>query len=248
LFKLLDGMIYRHYARIIAVSEAVAGALRRWLPEVGPKLAVVPNAVDPRGFHVAATERDGLRQTLGLGADEQVVLFVGRLMPAKGVDVLLEALNQLPSSAKFKMLVVGPGPLRAALEQQVPERLRAQVSFLGARSDVPTLLAAADLLVLPSRWEGLPVILLEAMAARLPILATRVGGIPEVLEHGVSGWLVPPEDAPALAEGMTHLLQSKPARARQAEAAWQILLDRFSPEVTLRQLLGVYQAVLEARP
>ncbi len=247
-FKLLDRAIYRRYARIVAVSEAVATALRHWLPEVAAKLAVVPNSVDPSRFAVSPAQRQAVRHALGLAPNDQVILFVGRLVRAKGVEVLLEALAHLPAKARAKCLIVGPGPLRAELEQNLDESLRRSVTFLGARSDIPDLLAAADLFVLPSRWEGLPVVVLEAMAARLPIVATRVGGIPDVLQHGVSGCLVPPDDPRSLADGIGALLSSQTARVRQADVAFQVLCARFSPDVTLRRLLGVYGSMLEVRP
>jgi glycosyltransferase involved in cell wall biosynthesis len=245
-FKLLDRAIYRRYAQIVAVSDEVGQALWRWLPGLEEKIQVVSNAVDPAQFDIPDSEIRELRQTLNINPNDKIVLFVGRLKPVKGVDILLEALANLPpAEMPARVLVVGDGPLKETLKKQAVDLgLEKRVTFLGLRADIPLLLKLADLIVLPSRWEGLPMILLEAMAAQTPVLATPVGGIPEVIEHGKSGWIVPPEDSSALAEGMAHLLQSSYLRARLSNGAFQTLRAQYSTQVAVKKLLGIYYNVL----
>ena len=249
LFKILDWAIYRRYARIVAVSEEVCEALLRWLPGLGDKVQVVPNAVDPARLRVPESQIHPIRQELGISEEDRVVLYAGRLIPAKGPDVLLEALLQLSAKdTPIRVLVAGDGPLEETLRKQatVPP-LDGKVTFLGLRTDIPLLLNLADLVVLPSRWEGLPMILLEAMAARRPVIATAVGGIPEVIEHGVTGWLVPPEAPLALADAIALLLQSPDLCERLSNGAFQRVCAQYSTEVTIKKLLDIYYNVLQVR-
>ncbi|MEO0913564.1 MAG: glycosyltransferase family 4 protein, partial [Pseudomonadota bacterium] len=143
-------------------------------------------------------------------------LFIGRLAAVKGVPVLLEALRDVPEVA---LTLIGDGPERAALEAEAGP-LGDRVTFLGYRSqaEVAEALAEVDLLVLPSFAEGVPVVLMEAMAAGLPVISSRVAGIPELVEDGVSGLLLPPGDAAALAEAL-RALAADPARRAAMGAA-----------------------------
>jgi len=240
-FKPLDRLLYSRYRQILPASEGVAAALCRWLPELRAKVQVVPNTVAAAPAALTAAGRTALRDELGIAPGEAVVLYAGRLVPEKGADVLLAALTGLTPPGPVRVLVAGDGPLRAELEG----RARAltspvQVSLLGNREDLPRLLALADLVVLPSRWEGLPMFLLEAMAAGKAVLACAVGGIPDAVEHAASGWLVAPEDSPALGAALSHLLARPPLRARLGAGARQTFVARFSPEQAVETLLAVY--------
>ena len=249
MFKILDWAIYSRYAQIIAVSDQVGEALLRWLPGLEGKVQVVPNAVDPEHFRVPEEKVDHVRQELGIKEEDKVVLYAGRMQPAKGPDILLEALSYLPArDTSIRVLMAGNGPLEDTLRKQAANpSLDVKVTFLGLRTDLPVLLNLADLVVLPSRWEGLPMILLEAMAARKPVIATNVGGIPEVIEHGVSGWLVPAEDPPALARGIDLLLQSTGLCERLSNGAFQRVCARYSTEAAIKMLLDIYCNVLKER-
>ena len=140
-----------------------------------------------------AVDRAEVRAAFGWPADAPVVLFAGRLMPQKGVDDLVDALDLLQHiRPQLKTLIVGGGPLKSELEETAHAfRLDDTVRFLGHRDDVPRLLAAADLLVLPSLYEGLPNVVLEAMRFRKPVVATAAPGTTEVVVDGETGLLVP---------------------------------------------------------
>lgn len=222
--------------RVIAVSEAVAGGLAAaGFP--GGRLVVVPNGVDTTVFK-PPLDRAALRHRMGLGG-ERVVLFLGRLEAVKGIDVLLAAWKQL--SIEATLVVAGEGSLRHLLER--PPR---GVRYLGPRADAAELLGCADLLVLPSRSEGLPMVVLEAMACGLPVLASDVGGVAEAVDRRV-GRLVPPGDPVALAGGLMELLAS-PALGEQGAAALARALERFTLTRMVERIREVYADLGGVRP
>jgi glycosyltransferase involved in cell wall biosynthesis len=159
------------------------------------------------------------------------LLFVGRLAAVKGVPVLFRALTQVARQcSEVKLTLIGDGPERARLEAEAHSMgLGGMVHFAGYRSqiEVAEALAGADVLVLPSFAEGLPVVLMEAMAARLPVVATRIAGVPELVEHGISGLLVSPGDANALAEAIARLLGDAALRVQIGAAGRVKVLAEF---------------------
>jgi glycosyltransferase involved in cell wall biosynthesis len=182
------------------------------------------------------------RAALDLEADAPVALCLARLSPEKDVGNFLEAAALLPE-AGARFLVAGDGPLLPTLRHQIAFLgLEGRATLLGRRDGVPTLLAAADLLCLPSREEGLSLAALEAMAAGLPLVATRVGGLPEAVEDGKTGLLVPPRDPSALAGALARLL-TDPARARAMGAAGRA---RAAACFTRDRMLQATHAVYEA--
>jgi glycosyltransferase involved in cell wall biosynthesis len=172
------------------------------------------------------------------------VLFVGRLAAQKGVTTLLEAVPLLRSPAA--VVLVGDGPLRPALERQAARVAPSRVRFQGfvPHADVPAWLAAADVLVLPSVYEELGSVLLEAMAAGLPVVASAVGGIPDAL--GPAGRLVPAGDPAALAAAVDEVLDD-PALAAELTAAARRRAAAFSWDTLAGQVLEVYRQVVEGR-
>jgi len=177
--------------------------------------------------------RAEVRAELGLPEGAVVGVQVANLLPVKAHDVLVRALAQVrDEGTRLTMLVVGEGPERSRIETLAaelclgPDRLR----LLGFRTDVPDLLGAADLFALPSRMEGLPLSALEAMAQRLPVVTTRVGGIPEVVLEGKQGLLVPPEDAPALAGALAKLAKSEGLRRAMGDSGYARAREEFSFE------------------
>jgi glycosyltransferase involved in cell wall biosynthesis len=209
----LDWLLVRMATRIIAISEAVKARLKRW-PRAHGRCIVVPNGLDLAAF-VAAKEQAVVRGSLGIGPEERVIGLVGRLVPFKGHRYLIQAFADVrlrhPSA---RLLVVGDGPERDKLEQQVGDMgLKGAVHFTGHRCDVPDMLSIMEIFVLPSLGEHFGRVLLEAMALEKPVVGTRAGGVPEVVEDGVTGVLVPPANPEALAEGIIRLLDD-PAQAR----------------------------------
>ena len=189
IYRALDLFLLRLADRVITVSREQQRLLRR--RGVEPRrLVLVPNVIDVDAFRAGAGRPDRARSAVGLPRQGPVVAAVGRLAHQKGLDLFLEAAvgigRQRPDC---RFVIAGSGPLRPALERQVDlSGLRDRVHLVGYRSDVARLMLACDVVVLPSRSEGMPLVLLEALAMARPVVAARVGGVPEVLADGVGGW------------------------------------------------------------
>jgi glycosyltransferase involved in cell wall biosynthesis len=230
-------------ARVLPVCEN----LRRAIVARGieARFEIVPNAVDTGIFYPAAK-----RRTAGARGTAKRLLFVGNLEPTehKGFPTLIQALSQLVGRrVDWHFDVVGDGPSRAALERAVAESgLSRRVSFLGSKPkpEIAELMRGSDLFVLPSRFENLPCVIIEAMACGLPVLSTRVGGIPEMVTEQ-DGLLVEYGDATVLAEALDRMLDGLATYSRDAIAAGA--RERFSLEAVGRQLAAVYDSALETR-
>ncbi|MEZ4387947.1 MAG: glycosyltransferase family 4 protein [Candidatus Krumholzibacteriia bacterium] len=184
----------------------------------------------------------------GLVPDRLHALMVGRLTGVKAIDVAVDALALLPDGHRWHLDLVGDGGLRGDLEAQVSRLgLRDRVTFHGFRRDVFALMAHSDLLLMTSHHEGLPYTLLEAMSLGLPTLASDVGGLAEVLRHGETGWLVPPNDPPAVADALATLAADPSLRQRLGEAAAREQRARYTLSAMGEQYLAVYDAVLSGR-
>jgi len=233
-------LMLRPFRRIIAVSEEVRSRYAEALGVPARKLAVVHN-----GINVSPVVRPAdpaLRAELVRGRPDYIVFTPARLHEQKGHTFLLAAAVEVPDAT---FVLAGDGPLRAQLEAQARELGVAQrCLFLGHRSDVPALLAAADLFVLPSLYEGLPVSVLEAMAARRPIVATAIGGTDEAVTHDSGGLLVPPRDAAALASAIRRVREDPALAGRLAAAARERVEREFSSEVMARSVMRIYGEVM----
>jgi glycosyltransferase involved in cell wall biosynthesis len=194
------------------------------------RVVVIRNAIDTRRFDaVESWDRERLRQLLPT-KPELMVTAAGRLSPEKGFGLLVEAaasvIKELPETG---FILFGDGPLMPDLRKQVQRHgLQDRFILAGFRSDVDQLMPHSDLVVLPSYTEGLPNVALEALAAGVPVVATAVGGTPEVVEDGVCGLLAPPGDAPALAQAMVRMLQSKELRQTMGRAGRQRIAAHFT--------------------
>jgi glycosyltransferase involved in cell wall biosynthesis len=207
--------------RVIAVSDVTRRDLRRVLRSDATSIDVVPNGVRDRTGNGAR-----VRRQLGLGERDRLVLAVGSLYPVKGYDVLIEALGNLAADPGWRLAIAGQGAEEDRLRDLATERgIGGRIHLLGYRTDIPDLLAAADLYVMPSRSEGLPLALLEAMFAGRPVVASAVGGIPDAL--GTTGLLVPPGDPAALAGALRALLADGPRRLDLGAAAAARAAARF---------------------
>lgn len=236
-----DRMVDRH----ICVSRSVADFSRDsgGLPE--SKLVVIPNGVDTARFEAAAAT--DLRE-LGIHAP-RVATFVGRLDRQKGLDWLLEtAPRWMLAQPDVDLLFVGDGPQEPELRRLVARlQLDDRVHFLGRRNDVPSILKASDLFVLPSRWEGMPNVLLEAMASRLPIVSTRVEGVAELLGPGTDAQTVTFGDSDALCERIEHLLGDESAAAEIAAANYDRVVEGFTLDAMVRRYEAVWDKTLEEK-
>lgn len=237
-----DWMVARH----VCVSQDVAGfsAARGGLPV--SKICVIPNGVD--AARLGEAPRADLAQ-FGIPPASRTLLFVGRLDPQKGPFVLLAAAKDLLARySDLHVLLVGEGPLGEKLRAWVAkENLPSRIHFAGRRNDVPSLFRAADLFVLPSLWEGLPNVVLEAMAAGVPVVATRVEGVSDLLIDGRTGLIVPPDSAADLGEAIDRLLVD-PDHARQmARNAQHFVRERFAWEHVIDQYEQLYLELLASR-
>lgn len=223
--------------RIIAVSQAAAESLILAGIDAS-KLTTVRNGVRPRP---SGKTRAAMRQELGLAADDDLLLMVARLTPQKGHDTLLDALPLILAQRPGTWAVfAGSGPEHERLTARLwHDPCRGHVIMLGHRGDIPDLLATADVLVLPSHFEGLPLAVLEAMAAGLPIVASRIGGTVEALGHDYP-FLVPPADPNALANAVSDLLSSRAVAADLGAALRRRFHDRFEAGRMAEEIRGIY--------
>ena len=235
--------------RLIGVGESVRRALvdNEGLPE--SRTETIYNGVPLEKF-LAVKGDAGLRLVvraeLGIAAHEFAIIQVARLNALKDHATAIRTLKRLrDDDVPAKLILVGDGEERSKLEQFVAEqKLTDAVVFLGARSDIPPLLTAADAFLLSSISEGIPLTLIEAMGAGIPIVSTDVGGIPEIIEHGVAGLLAPARDDEALAAHLQSLCQNSAQRKQLAENGCRRAVEQFSLEQMHRQYVDVYDKLL----
>lgn len=230
--------------RLICVSEA-AGRSYRAAGVPAAKLRVVRNGISPRRPHSTTVET---RARLGLPKDARIVLTVGRLQAQKGYACLVETIPRIVARIpQARFIWAGEGPL----EQQLRARIAALglekvVFLLGQRDDIADLLAVADLFVLPSLFEGLPLAVLEAMAAGLPVVATQVCGLAETVVDSVTGRLVPAQDVAALTAAITQILGDPVIAARYGAAGRARYESDFGVDRMAREVAAIYDEVLRA--
>jgi glycosyltransferase involved in cell wall biosynthesis len=230
---------HKQVNRYVAASETIRAMLIE--DGIAPgRVVTVHDGIDVD--RVAAVEPLNLREECWFPAHSLIVGHVGALSPSKGQKFLVDAaaivVREMPEA---RFLLVGEGELHDALEHQIKHLHLAQhVLLTGFRADVLGVLKGLDLFVMSSVTEGLGTALLDAMAAGRPIVATRAGGIPEVVVHGETGLLVPPRDAPALAAGILEVLRDPGRRSRYAAAGLARVRDRFSVDRMVEETLAVY--------
>lgn len=232
----------RHRAdRVVAVSDAVRSWYRATFDVEDDRVVTVRNGVAP-GESATPQRRRATRAALGLGDTDVVAVMVGVMRPGKGHAELLEAARLLGGDGGVRFVLLGDGPLRPALEQRA-RQLALDVVFAGFRPDVRQVLAGADLVVHPTLFDALPTALIEALAAGLPVVASDVGGVPEIVD-GTCGVLVPAGDPRSLADAVRALATDEAARARAGQAARRRFDAEFTAEGWARRLRETYDAVL----
>ncbi len=205
------------------------------------RLRLVRGGIDPARI-TTATKAD--RVDLGVQPDDRIVLWVGRLDPVKGLQTLIDAFADVAVKCAVHLLLVGGGPQRDVLQERVAALgLSDRVRFLGPRDDVPSLLKAADLFAFPSRTEGLPNALLEAMAAGCPIVTTDVPGCRDLIQNDRTGLLVPPDDTSSRASAMEALLTDRERARHLGDAAATAAANQWHIHDTLAAYESVYQEV-----
>ncbi len=237
------------FERIVCLSRAIIEQCAEKPYIAREKLDLIPSAVDCGRFDAERGKRESLRREFGLGEDDLAIAMTGRLRPEKGHDVLLAAapgiVRRFPNA---KFLLIGSGSMHGELERELEERgLGRHVILTGFRNDVPACLAAADIYAQPSRSEGLGTSVLEACAARLPVVASEVGGIPDVIENGVSGLLVEVGNGAALEAGIARLLESAQLRQQLAAGGREKVERVFSLGALVEKTAALYASLAPPR-
>jgi len=237
---------FRRADRVVAVSDSTARRLHD-LTRLDPlSVRIIHNGIELERFQNPETkaQRKEIRASLGAADDDFLILVLSVLRPGKGHDVLLRAWPSIQKRRPHaKLVIAGGGEMQSELVAQA-ELLGNSVRLLGARNDVPGLLAACDLLVLPSVSEALPTVIMEAAAARKAVIATNVGGVPELVEDGKTGVLVPPGDGDSLADAILQLIFD-PNRLRNfGEEAERKAIRQFSMDRQITETLKLWNEVI----
>lgn len=228
--------------RFVAVSDAV-GRYTSKIEWIGSKkLEKIYNGINMESF-TNLPEKAKTRKELGFTYNVSLVATVGRLTDQKGVDIFIRSCMEISRQYKrVRFIIVGEGPCRKDLENLVEDLgMEEEIEFWGARHDIPKILSALDIMVVPSRWAGFELTLAEAMAAGVPVVASKVGPIPEVIADGETGILVPAEDPKALADAVIQLLGDSSLRKRMGEAGKKRVLEKF----TVQKMVSQYEALYE---
>ncbi len=224
----------------ISVSKYIGRKLTSVFRIPAGKIRVIPNSV-PEAMFPSSCAR-GLPEALSHFRGRPIIMTVARLHKQKGLGYLLRAATLVPEAA---FVLAGDGPEKTDLQMQASSLgLSDRVVFAGYLTDIPNWLAGCDLFVLPSFYEGLPLSLLEAMAAGKPVVATDIPGNNEVIKQGKTGWLVPPGDAEALAKGIRTILANPKMASRLAQAGQDLVRREFTEDCIVHQVTQVYEELL----
>ena len=209
------------------------------------KVRVIHNGIDISQFN-RPFMTDQLKNTFGIERSDFVVTIVGRLSMEKGHDIFLKAAEKITKEKKnVKFLIIGDGPLKETLKSQAKNlHLEEKVIFTGIRSDMPEIYSISDILVNSSFIEGLPMTILEAMASKVAIIATRVGAIPQVIKHGINGILLDSGDYEGLAREICFLMDQPNKRKALFEQAYKDVCENFSASKMADQYTKIYQEIL----
>lgn len=245
----VERWIARSMAGVLVVSGQVASEIERLGIARPDQIAVVPLGLELDRFVRASHGPGVLRRQLGIARETPVIGVVGRLVPIKGlqyfVDAAAEVIRAVPETV---CVVIGDGTERAKLERLVAIRgVAGQVRFLGWRRDLEQIYPDVDVIVLSSLHEGTPAAIIEAMAARRAVVATRVGGLPDVIDDGRTGILVPPRDAQAIASAVVSLLRDPARRRVMGEEAQRAVYPRFAVSRLVEEMREFYIRLLRQR-
>lgn len=241
MYKMMDGLSAGRSARLVFVAEALRKNYAERSPGLKDRMHVFYNGVDTDVFNPQKYKREEIRKRLGL-KPVWTLGILGRMTQQKGHIYLLEALRRslsiLPS---FQLLIIGDGPLRPWLEKRSAEYgLRSFCQFMGVRQDIPEILAALDVVVMPSVSEGFPYVLLEALAMGRPTVAADVNGVSEIMVTGEEGYRVPPRSADRLEEALSAILANPREAQRRAEVGRNRVLEHFGLSKTIRNWEKLY--------
>lgn len=241
--QVLHWMAFRLGVVPVAIAQEVRESLRRRYRITN--IPVICNGIPVRAYALPRAIGDRWRAAHGVPSDVPVIVSVARFSPQKNHDMLLEAFAQGPARfTRAELWLVGDGELRAALEGRVADMgLQGRVRFWGRRRDIPEILAAADVFALASSWEGNPLAVMEAMAAGKPVVATAVGGIPELIQSGSSGILVSSGDVEGFARALVQLVSNSQLRKRLGMTARLVAEERFDVNVMVKEYEALYERI-----
>jgi glycosyltransferase involved in cell wall biosynthesis len=236
--------------RIIAPSEATANFQRRVNLVPRSRIDVIPNFINVARLQ-STRSRGDMRRELGIGDNAFVIITVGELIPRKNQELLVQAVPDLLAGGITPVVLLA-GKCDPSYRRKVDARIKTvkiedQVRLLGERSDIPDLLLAADCFCLPSRHEILPIALLEAMALGLPVVATNVGGVAELVRDGIDGFITKSEDKDALAAALLRLARDPDLRTRMSRAARNHVRSSYTPDVCVAKILASYHDAIRRR-
>lgn len=244
LFASVERFLSRFTDRIITVSEALKQELIEREGLQSKQLTTIYNGIDVERFS-NKIDLMAVRKSMNIPELGPIIGTIARLAPQKGVSYFLKAASLL-KEYQVNFLVVGDGPLKEELQQEAIELgLQNRVTFAGHREDIPDILATLDVFVLPSVTEGLPLTILEAMAAGKPVVATKVGGIPEAIVQRKTGIIVPPKDPEALAVALAGLLGERERMVRMGIAGQKLVKEKFTIETMVERTVNLYSQLLE---
>lgn len=236
--------VYQRADTVFAISGEVREFYCRQTNFPIERMQVIPNGINVRRIDDA--DARGVREELGIAPEDFVVGTVARLDPNKDTMTLLKAFAAIPQSTKLKLLIVGDGEERSRLEEFVNSaKVNRSVIFAGLRRDTPRLLKAMNVFALSSLSEGMPLTVLEAMAARLPVVATAVGALPEMVEEGKTGFLVSAGDVEAMSAKLGRLAADRRLAKSFGEEARRKVERKFSLDQMLRRYAELYFSMLE---
>ena len=242
IYSTLDKFILKNFKKIVVVSTQVKEEILSFrIPK--EKIIFINNGVDLRKFGVK-TDLQNLRKVLGINCFDKVIGTIGRLAPEKGHTYLIKAFCKIRLEfPDTKLLIVGDGPLRTHLQREAKNLgIENKVIFAGNRREVPDLLNLMDVFVLPSKVEAMPMALLEAIAARKSIVATKVGEVPKIINHNKEGILIESENTDELSKAVIFLLENKEAAGKFAENAYKKSLNFTTEKMAQEYLTKVYSA------
>ena len=247
-YHLINRVLSTLNDRILAVSQAVKESVVRYDRISPEKIEVLYNGIDPSRFR-GGFEHSDLRRKLGVRPEDFLIGVVARLEEQKGHIYLFRALRQLiPDFPQIKILVVGEGTLRPVLEAKVKEMgFSEQILFLGTRTDIPEILASLDLFILPSLWEGFGLALAEAMSMGIPVVATAIGGVDEVICSGHDGLLVPPGEVPSLVAAVREVILDPRKYREMGKRGKETVGNKFTRAHHLARLQDLYLEVLACK-
>jgi glycosyltransferase involved in cell wall biosynthesis len=243
--KILDKILSRQTPVIISNTAASRTLLiNRGIP--ASKIHVILNGIEPSVYDVDV-DKDAIKDEMGIPRESILIGMIGRLTRQKNYDLFISmAKHLLNQQQALHFVIVGEGELLPHLEQMIEEhRLGNSITLTGSRKDIPTLLKAFDVFVLTSSWEGLPNVIMEAMCARVAVVATEVGGVPELIRNGINGIMVADNDLAGLVQSIQLLVTDKDQRYRLGEEGRRFIEEHFGVNRMAEETAAIYENLLQ---